>query len=163
MKFREVAGSGEQLPAPDVASPPALPAPAASVSTAVVLSDSGSCATPCGSNGVCFKDQCYCAAGFSGADCSLPVEIHATGSGKSTQLTAHLSSTTTLSAVDETTNPSASAPASSVTFALVGIICFAFGIVACLLAQWAYERYQKQKRQRATQAILTPLLNTLDQ
>nr|BAJ94073.1 predicted protein [Hordeum vulgare subsp. vulgare] len=150
-KFREVAPTAHL---------PALPMP------------ESACPTSCGPHGVCFKEQCFCAQGFAGADCSLKAvlptsEAHAltpSEHSSTTPIPSSSSSPHPFSSMSVATSTSAALSAEShVSYVLLGMICFAAGVVACLGAQVAWDRYQKHKRQRATQAILTPLLHTLDQ
>ena len=174
-KFREVPPSSTIVSTRSVASDTTTTI-TPTVASVLALGESN-CPLACGSNGVCFKEQCFCAQGYAGADCSL--RTHAVDDVTAAVLSVHSrvssggvggASASAATAASSTVPPlaslsvSASPPGSHrFSYALLGVLCFAAGVVTCLGAQFAWDRYQKHKRQRATQAILTPLLHTLDQ
>lgn len=163
-RFREVFDAK-----PPVSTPDQAPSNSASVAAVVnalpvevkdaqaALLGEGTCAQSCGSNGVCVRDQCYCAPGFSGADCSsaTPADQPTPSSAAPTPITP-MALTSNLGLQGATNSNSAS-------YVVIGVVAFIGGIVACLAAQVVWAWYQKRQRKLATQAILTPLLHTLDQ
>jgi hypothetical protein len=108
-----------------------------------VASSAESCPHGCSEFGVCFNKQCYCQAGYTGADCSQQEEMVINGA-VSSAIAAHMGDS------------------SSMSYVLLAALSFVGGAVICVIAQIAWDKHKEMKRKQATKEILKPLLNTLD-
>eukprot|EP01006_Ploeotia_vitrea_P056350 TRINITY_DN68094_c12_g1_i1.p1 TRINITY_DN68094_c12_g1~~TRINITY_DN68094_c12_g1_i1.p1 ORF type:complete len:1074 (+),score=504.03 TRINITY_DN68094_c12_g1_i1:216-3224(+) len=120
-----------------------------------------SCPVSCGANGVCVKGACYCHPGYTGLDCSIPqshllrkrrqhVSVETIGHDDASSVAA-----STASGIQRL---SSSVSRTSYMYLLIASLSFGAGMVAVIVGQVLWNRFQQRRRAKATTDILNPLL-----
>lgn len=144
---------------------------AAAQAAGLSVSSEESCELEC-KYGVCVGGECFCKPGYSGSDCSIngtqAEHLHSaladslSGAMDEAGAFGDHAGTTAAAAAAEMPSDLAPSSGSSVSYFLLSALSFIGGVVACIAAQLAYSRYKQVQRQKKTNEIFKPLINSVE-